>query len=104
MLIAPLLVVRKLGHGIAIERAVVEDAACCFEPTFAIYERVAAAIGNIYAKMANLVIELLAVDMADDAYKNSNSHFCSPFQSVSKTLNVRGYYVLNPAQAQNNQN
>jgi hypothetical protein len=36
--------------------------------------------------MANLVIELLTVDMPDNAYKNSNFHFCSPFQSVSKTL------------------
>lgn len=64
----------------------IEDAARRFEPTFAIYERVVAAVGNIDTKMANLVIELLAVDMADNAHKNSNSLFCSPFQSVSKTL------------------
>lgn len=90
--IAPLLFVCEFGQSIAIKRAVIEDAACRFEPTFSINERVVAAVGNVDTKMANLVIEFLAVDSADNAYKNSNFHFCSPFQSVSKTFNVRGLY------------
>lgn len=77
---------RKLGHGITIERAVIEDAACRFEPTFAIYKRIVDAVCYADAKMANLVIELPTVDFADDAYKNSNFHFCSPFQAFQRLL------------------
>ena len=55
-LIASLLIVGKLGHGIAIERAVIEDTACGFKPTLSIYERVVATVGDIDAIMANLVI------------------------------------------------
>ena len=100
----PLLLVCELAKCIAIERAMVENAARCFQIDIAIYERVVDAIRYTYAEMLNLAVKLLAVDAADNAYKNSNFHFCSPFQSVSKTFNERGYYVLNPTQAQNNQN
>ena len=64
----------------------VEDAACCFQIDIAIYERVVDAVRYADAIMANLVIELLAVDMADNAYKNSNFHFCSPFQAFQRLL------------------
>ena len=82
----PLLLVCELAKCIAIERAMVENAACGFQIDITIYKRVVDAVRYADAEMLNLAVKLLAVDMADNAYKNSNSHFCSPFQSVSKTL------------------
>lgn len=64
----------------------IEDAASGFKPTLAIYECVVAAVCNVDAVVANLVIELATVDSPDNAYKNSYFHVRSPFQSVSKVL------------------
>lgn len=66
----------------------VENATRCFEVHFAINESVVITVGYIYAKMAYLVIKLATVDLADDAYKNSNFHLRSPLSSYSKTYKV----------------
>ena len=72
----------------------VEDATCGFKPTLAIYERVVATVGDIDAIMANLVIKLLAINLSNNSYKNSNFHSYSPLQNISKTFNVRGLCPL----------
>lgn len=75
----PLLTMREFGHSFPVERAMVENTARSFEPHFAINERVLSTVGYIDAEMLNLVIEFLAVNSTNYAYKNGNSHFAPPF-------------------------
>lgn len=84
----------------------VENAARCFEVHFAINESVVIAVGYIYAKMANLVIKLATVDMADDAYKNSNFHLRSPFRAIQRLIKCQRIVssILTGIIDENNQN
>ena len=81
-----LLIVREFGYCLSVERAMVKYSARCFKVNIAVNECVVAAVCNVDAVVANLVIELATVDSPDNAYKNSYFHVRSPFQSVSKVL------------------